>query len=648
MNIKRSFFGIFPDLVALTMTAALMCACGGTGSSSNMISGVASKGLLNGSKVCAYAITVSGTQGALIGACTTTDSAGNFGIDIGNYNGPALFQATAGSYVDEATGKTILLASPLSSLVTNVTRGAGVAVTALTELAYQNASTLSGGLSSANMQTAITKVQNNFGVADIVNTMPVDALNVPASATTAQKNYALALASISQYLNGQTGTTLASALQTMQACLAAPTTACGAGSTSVGTLMSTALNTFVINHTAFAGTSGSTGRVVFFGSVTTLPSDGTNGATGATGLTGATGATGLTGATGTTGVAGTAGTTGATGLAGATGLIGATGASGVAGVAGATGATGLTGLTGATGVAGAAGTTGTTGLAGARGLTGATGATGLTGTTGSTGLTGTTGSTGVAGAIGLTGATGTSGVAGVAGATGATGLTGATGITGAAGTMGVTWVDVQGTSQQAVSNTGYLADSASLVTITLPASPVFGDVIQVNGVGSGGWTIVQNSGQSTIIKNILGSLSNSTTDAITGAQYDAIELQYIGSNTYSVLNYVGTVSALPSGYIHVNGLTWMPMSGRTINYGNAEIICSQPIYGQYGWRLPTLSELEGLYQSQLMLGHGWLLRNTWTSTVYPFDSDYTYVVDLNSGDYYHYISYNSFNFTCVR
>ena len=59
----------------------------------------------------------------------------------------------------------------------------------------------------------------------------------------------------------------------------------------------------------------------------------------------------------------------------------------------------------------------------------------------------------------------------------------------------VTWVDVTGTSQQAESNTGYLADNAARVTITLPASPAVGDLVRISGAGAGGWTIAQNAGQ---------------------------------------------------------------------------------------------------------------------------------------------------------
>lgn len=86
------------------------------------------------------------------------------------------------------------------------------------------------------------------------------------------------------------------------------------------------------------------------------------------------------------------------------------------------------------------------------------------------------------------------GPTGAAGATGATGPAGATGATGAAG-AGVTWVDVTGASMQALPNTGYLADSSAQVTITLPTNAALGDLVEISGVGTGGWKIAQNAGQ---------------------------------------------------------------------------------------------------------------------------------------------------------
>jgi len=81
---------------------------------------------------------------------------------------------------------------------------------------------------------------------------------------------------------------------------------------------------------------------------------------------------------------------------------------------------------------------------------------------------------------------------------GATGPIGPTGSTG----PGVTWVNVTATPIQAQANTGYLADMSTQVTITLPASPTNGDVIQVAGVGTGGWKIAQNPFQSIITRNL--------------------------------------------------------------------------------------------------------------------------------------------------
>ncbi len=62
----------------------------------------------------------------------------------------------------------------------------------------------------------------------------------------------------------------------------------------------------------------------------------------------------------------------------------------------------------------------------------------------------------------------------------------------------VGWSAVSGTSQQALSDHGYLLTSSSIATVTLPASPNVGDIIRIAGAGSGGWEVAQNSGQSII------------------------------------------------------------------------------------------------------------------------------------------------------
>ena len=252
-------------LVTLTAMTALLAACGGGGGENSppigvqangaIVTGVASKGPLNGSTVCAFAI-VNGTQGAALGSCATGIVNGDYSINIGTYAGPVLLEATGGSYRDEATGFTVPLTSPLRSIIGNVTgSGVSVAITPLTELAFQDANSITAGLTSARVQAAIARVQTSFGVSDIVNTQPVDPLNVPASVAVERKTYALALATLSQFHRGQaTGTSLGEALQTIRICLA-DSSRCGTGATSVGRYLTDAMNRFQANNVALAGTT---------------------------------------------------------------------------------------------------------------------------------------------------------------------------------------------------------------------------------------------------------------------------------------------------------------------------------------------------------------------------------------------------------
>lgn len=262
-----------------------LSACGGSGGNngfvnigafggiSNSISGVVSKGPVNGAQVCAYSINA-GVVVSQIGNCVTSSPSGNYTINLGTYIGPVLLQATHGSYTDEASGLTVNLdtVSPnggLRSAIANSSGVTNVAITALTEIAYQKADNASGGLTPANITAAINSVQTNFGVTDIVGVMPVDALNLPPNATTDQKIYALALATISQYANSQS-ITLAAATATLQACLASPSTNCSPGGSTLGALLASAMSTFEGNNTTF---SGNTLPVANFGSVTSTGSN---------------------------------------------------------------------------------------------------------------------------------------------------------------------------------------------------------------------------------------------------------------------------------------------------------------------------------------------------------------------------------------
>lgn len=68
-------------------------------------------------------------------------------------------------------------------------------------------------------------------------------------------------------------------------------------------------------------------------------------------------------------------------------------------------------------------------------------------------------------------------------------------ITIAASGAGFAWTTVTGTSQTIAIENGYIANNASLITFTLPATASIGDEFEIIGLGAGGWTIHQNSGQ---------------------------------------------------------------------------------------------------------------------------------------------------------
>ena len=220
----------------------------------NRVTGIASKGPLSGSSICAYAI-AQGVKAGQFGPCATSNASGGFSIDLETYIGPVLLEATGGSYGDEASGACLVLSVPLHGILLNATGGtASVAVTALTELAYRYALAEAGGLTAPNIQVAFASVQRHFGVLDIAHTQPVDALKVPTGETYQQKAYALALATVSQVAQSRpAGASLAVALDTMQACLAAPGLACGAEGAGIDVAIAAAVGTFLNQHPSLPG-----------------------------------------------------------------------------------------------------------------------------------------------------------------------------------------------------------------------------------------------------------------------------------------------------------------------------------------------------------------------------------------------------------
>jgi hypothetical protein len=53
---------------------------------------------------------------------------------------------------------------------------------------------------------------------------------------------------------------------------------------------------------------------------------------------------------------------------------------------------------------------------------------------------------------------------------------------------------ITATSATMLANGRYIANNASLVTLTMPAAAAVGDIVEVVGLGAGGWKIAQNAG----------------------------------------------------------------------------------------------------------------------------------------------------------
>jgi hypothetical protein len=184
------------------------------------VSGTVSAGLVNGAQVCVYAVS-GGVRGAQL-ACGTTNALGVYSIAV-TTTGDVLIEATGGSYVDEATGTTRSLSTPMTSVV-NVGNGGAVAgmVTPLTQVAFNQ---MGSSVSAAAFANAAAALANQLGLGSNVNLASTAPTFSPVNSQWATNAYAAWLGALSQYqvnagnislaalINGW-GTSYQSALQT--------------------------------------------------------------------------------------------------------------------------------------------------------------------------------------------------------------------------------------------------------------------------------------------------------------------------------------------------------------------------------------------------------------------------------------------------
>jgi hypothetical protein len=113
------------------------------------------------------------------------------------------------------------------------------------------------------------------------------------------------------------------------------------------------------------------------------------------------------------------------------------------------------------------------------------------------------------------------------------------------------WETVNGTVS-ASSNEGYIVTNGETpVIITLPASPSPGDTFRVAGVGAGGWSITQNTGQQILAGNLAATTGLSWIQQTNSGVHDWTGLASSSDGTKLV--------AVSQGYAYVSsnsGVTW--------------------------------------------------------------------------------------------
>lgn len=108
---------------------------------------------------------------------------------------------------------------------------------------------------------------------------------------------------------------------------------------------------------------------------------------------------------------------------------------------------------------------------------------------------------------------------------------------------GLSWTVVTATSATMVSDSGYIINNASLVTLSLPVSSDVGDIIKVLGQGAGGWSIVYGASQSIVVGDSTSTLTAGSLSST--QQHDSIEL------ICTVANFTWQASVGPQGILTI-------------------------------------------------------------------------------------------------
>lgn len=101
------------------------------------------------------------------------------------------------------------------------------------------------------------------------------------------------------------------------------------------------------------------------------------------------------------------------------------------------------------------------------------------------------------------------------------------------------------TNTTLATNNGYFANSAGNINFTLPATFNVGDVIQIAGVSTGSWAVLQNAGQS-ILVGALGATTIGVGGSLASTNaHDSIELiGYVANTTLYLKPTEGSITVV--------------------------------------------------------------------------------------------------------
>jgi hypothetical protein len=107
------------------------------------------------------------------------------------------------------------------------------------------------------------------------------------------------------------------------------------------------------------------------------------------------------------------------------------------------------------------------------------------------------------------------------------------------------WIDQTTTPVTMTSNIGYTSDAGvTLVVFTLPTTSAIGDFIEINGKGSGLWTLAQAAGQQ-IHFGTLATTLGAGGSLSSVSQFDNIRLRCLTANTiWTVVSSQGNITVV--------------------------------------------------------------------------------------------------------